>query len=153
MELLVKRTTPTLNTTIGSFYVNGIFESYCLEPCDRGLTSNMTLVEIQKIKIPGVTCQPTGRFLMDWYYSPDHKVYLPRVLQVPDFEDDEVHIGNFKSDTKACLLLGTTFGKDEVLNSKIAIDHFYPQFKSAWDKNEPVHITYEREYTLPIKYQ
>jgi len=157
MELLQKRTTPTQNTTTGKFYVNGVFQCYGLEPTDRGLEVSMSLPKIQQIKVPGHTCQPTGRFKMDWYQSPDHGIYLPRVLNVPGYEDDEIHVGNFEKDTLACLLLGTDIGVDMVLNSKTAINAFYPLFKHAWDNKEPIFITYERTYSVditqnPIKY-
>ena len=138
MELLIDRTkgVKTRLSTLSSFYVNGIFESYCLEPTDRGLTSAMGPAQIAAIKIPGKTAMPTGRYRMDWYFSPGHGIWLPRVLNVPGFEDDEIHIGNFPKDTKGCILLGTAKAPDELLNSKTAINNFYPKFKAAIQKEE-----------------
>ena len=153
MKLLQRRTTPTHNSTIGEFFVNGVHQAYGLEPVDRGLTQDMTFNQVRAIKIDGHTAQPTGTFHMDWYKSPDHGIYLPRVLGVMGFEDDEIHIGNFPKDTKACLLLGTGFGADEVYNSKVAITAFYDVFLKAWNDKEQIFITYERTYTLPIQYK
>lgn len=150
MELIHKRTIPSKNTTIGSLFVEAKFQCYGLEPVDLGLTSDMTLGQIQAIKIPGHTAQPTGRYPMDWYYSPVHGIWLPRVLNVPGFEDDEFHVGNFAKDTKGCLLLGTGYGVDAVYNSKVACDIFYPLFKAAWNRKEPIFITYERTYEVTV---
>lgn len=154
MKILVQRTAPSQNTTIGNFIINdGQFQCYCLEPVDRGLTSDMTLEQIAAIKIPGVTAQPSGTYSMDWYFSPVHGIWLPRILNVPGFLDDEIHIGNFAKDTKGCTLLGSTIGIDEVLKSRTCIETFYALFKTAWNAKELIQITYERSYVLPIQYQ
>jgi len=148
MEILVKRTIPSKNSTIGSMFVNGKFQCYTLEPVDRGLTSDMTLAQIQAIKVDGETAQPTGTYSMDWYFSPDHGIYLPRILNIPGFQDDEIHIGNFPKDTKGCTLLGTGYGVDAVYNSKVAVGVFYPLFEAAFKNKEKITITYERTYVV-----
>lgn len=141
MELLVNRTTRTAQSTISQFsIVGGTFKCFSLEPTDRGLTSEMPLGEILAKKVAGETAMPTGRYEMDWYYSPDHGIWLPRILNVPGFEDDEIHIGNTAKDTRGCLVLGTEAASDDVLNSKVAINEFYPLFKAAIAK-EKVFIT------------
>lgn len=143
MELLVNRTTPTQNSTIGSFYVNGAFESFCLEPVERGLTSTMSLEQIATIKVPDQTAVPTGRYQVTKYYSPKHRAIVPCIVGIPGFSYVEIHIGNFPKDTDACLLLGTQIGPDEVLNSAVAIDRFYPKFFAALEAGEEVWITYQ----------
>ena len=141
MEILADRITFTPISTISNFsIVGGSFKCFALEPPFRGLTSDMPLAEILAKKIKGKTAMPTGRYEMDWYYSPDHGIYLPRILGVPGFDDDEVHIGNTAADTKGCLILGTAEAPNEVQNSKVAIDEFYPLFKAAIAK-ERVYIT------------
>jgi hypothetical protein len=143
MELIVKRKTKTATTTTGELLLNGKFECYCLEPTDRGLKSTMSLSEIIAKKIPGKTAIPTGRYPMDKYFSPDHNCFVPRILNVPGFEDDEMHVGNFAKDTKACQLLGTSVGTNEVLNSKEAVETFYPKFFKAFDSGEHCWVTVE----------
>lgn len=143
MELLVNRTTPTKNSTIGSFYVNGVFESFCLEPVERGLISTMSLEQIAAIKVPDKTAVPTGRYRIIKYFSPRHQMIVPCVIGIPGFSDDEIHIGNFPKDTDACLLLGTQIRTDDVLNSGVAIDRFYPKFFAALETGEEVWITYQ----------
>lgn len=143
MELTVDRTDRTANSTIGNFSVNGIFECFCLEPKDRGLTSNMTLSQIQAIKIQNKTAIPTGRYQVTKYNSPKHhNTEVPLLENVTDFAFIEIHVGNFPKDTDGCLLLGTEKGPDEVLNSKVAINDFYPKFFAALNAGEDVFITY-----------
>lgn len=143
MDLLVNRTTKSENSTIGEFSVNGQFFSYCLEPIDRGLTKYMSLEEIQRIKVKNKTCIPTGKYQISKYFSPKHNDWVPILLHVPGFDYVEIHIGNFPKDTDACLLLGTDKGTDQILNSKIAINKFYPLFFETLKKEEQVWITYQ----------
>lgn len=143
MELLVDRGNKTQHSTLSHFYVNGVFESYALEPTDRGLTSDMTLAQIVAIKVPDQTAVPTGRYQVIKYFSPKHNAFVPLVLGTPGFSCVEIHVGNFPHDTDACLLLGTETGIDEVLNSQVAIDAFYPKFFAAIDAGEKVWITYQ----------
>ena len=48
--------------TIGKLYIDGIYFCDTLEDKDRGLTSDMSLSEIQSIKIKGNTCIPYGQY-------------------------------------------------------------------------------------------
>lgn len=143
MELLVDREngTKTEHSTISKFYIDGKNYFVCLEPTDRGLTSDMPLAEIKAKKIAGKTAIPTGRYEMDWYYSPKHKMFVPRILGVPDFDDAELHAGNFPKDTLGCILLGMSVaGPDDIAASKVACAAFYLKFRQAI-RNEKVFIT------------
>jgi len=142
MELKVQRLIKSPLSTIGKFYINDMPSFDCLEPTDRGLTSQMTLAQIKAIKIPDKTAIPTGRYQVTKYFSPKHHMDVPLVNNVPGYAGVEIHVGNFPQDTDGCLLLGTSTGADEVLNSKAAIDVFYPQFFAAVAANETVWITY-----------
>jgi hypothetical protein len=143
MELLVNRTTRTANSTIGEFFINGNFFSYCLEPTDRGLTSSMSIEEIQEIKIPDKTCIPTGRYQVTKYYSNKNQRDVPLINKVPDYQYVEIHHGNFPGDTDGCLLLGEEKATDYVGPSNPVIEPFYNQVFAALDNNEAVWITYK----------
>jgi hypothetical protein len=145
MELTVNRKIKTGKSTISDFFVNGALECHSLEPTDRGLNSTMNLAQIAAIKVPDHTAVPTGRYQVTKYYSPKHKAIVPCMVGIPGFAYVEIHIGNFSQDTDACLLLGTAIGPDEVLNSKVAIDAFYPKFFAALEACEEVWITYQDE--------
>ena len=143
MNLFVNRTTRTANSTIGQFSVNGEFFSYCLEPTDRGLTSDMTPDQIAAIKIQNQTCIPTGTYSVTKYFSPKHNAEVPLLQDVPGFAFVEIHAGNYPRDTDACLLLGSTEDADFVGNSVATIAEFYPQFFAALANEEPITITYQ----------
>lgn len=143
MELTVDRTTKTENSTIGKFSIDGEFFSYCLEPKDRGLTSNMSEAQIAVIKVKDKTCIPTGRYRVTKYFSPKHEAEVPVLVDVPGFAFVEIHAGNYATDTDACLLLGMGKMVDMVTMSRQAIGQFYPKFFTALEAGEEVWITYQ----------
>jgi hypothetical protein len=143
MELTQTRKIKTGTTTVGDFGIDGSFFSYGLEPTDRGLTDTMTVADILAKKIDGATAVPTGRYRVVKFLSPDHGIWLPRVIGIPGFGYIEIHVGNFAKDTKGCLLLGSEIGPDEVLHSGDIIKEFYEKFFAAIDNHEEVWITYQ----------
>lgn len=143
MELLVKRATRTYISTTGDFMINGEYFCHTLEDVDRGITSDMPLAEIEKIKVHGQTAIPTGRYKVTKYFSPKHQMEMPLVNDVPGFEGVEIHVGNNPSDTDGCLLLGNTIAPNFVGDSKIAVADFYKLFFQAINNNEEVWITYQ----------
>lgn len=143
MELLVNRKTRTTNSTIGEFLIDGNFFCYCLEPTDRGLTSGMTLAQIQGIKVPDKTCIPTGSYKVTSYFSTKNGRNVPLLNNVPGYQFVEIHQGNFPKDTDGCLLLGVTQHLDYVGPSDSIVDKFYELFFAVLHKGEEVKITYQ----------
>ena len=79
--------------TIGKLYIDGEYFCDTLEDKDRGLTDNMTVGEISKIKIKNETAIPTGtysitlnivspRFSVSSFYKQVCNGKLPRILNV-----------------------------------------------------------------------
>jgi hypothetical protein len=143
MKLLVNRTTFTANSTIGEFFIDGTFFSYCLEPTDRRLTDGMTLEHIAAIKIPDQTCIPTGTYDVISYPSPRWGIPVPLLVNVPGFAEIEIHVGNYPHDTDGCLLLGSTKDVDIIGNSATTITTFYGLFFAALQNGDTVTITYQ----------
>lgn len=143
MDLLVNRNTRTENSTIGQFSIDGNFFSYCLEPTDRGLTSDMTPEQIAAIKVQDKTCVPAGTYGVTSYNSPRWGHQVPLLENVPGFGGVEIHVGNYPHDTDACLLLGSTEDVDFVGNSSATITKFYDLFFNALQNGEAVSITYQ----------
>lgn len=142
MELLVERTTKTANSTIGEFSIDGNFFSYCLEPFDHGLTSDMTLDQIKAIKVQNKTAIPLGRYEVTKYFSPKRNKDVPLLNEVPGFGFIEIHVGNSAADTDGCLLLGSIKSNDFIGNSTDTIQKFYDLFFDTLLK-EKVYITYK----------
>ena len=94
MELRLERKYRNNNYCIDKLYINGKYFSDALEDPDRGLTDNMSLEEIKKIKIKGNTCIPYGTYNVTITYSPRFKRNLPLINNVKGFEGIRVHNGN-----------------------------------------------------------
>jgi hypothetical protein len=117
MELRLQRRFLGKDYTIGSLYVDGEYFCDTLEDTDRGLTQEMPLEEIRKIKIPHETAIPTGTYRVTVNMSPAKKRMLPRLLDVPGFSGILIHRGNTKSDSSGCILVGENRVKGKVINS------------------------------------
>lgn len=141
MELLLTRTTRTRNTTIGSLTHNGRHICFILEDFDRGLHSSMPLAVIQRNKVYGKTCIPTGRYQVVFTWSPRFRRHMPLLLNVPGYVGIRIHAGNSAADTEGCLLPGTSAGRDWVNQSRIAYNTLLSLMQQAWAANTPVFIT------------
>lgn len=151
MELVSKIIAKLPTYRISRLYVDG--ELFCdvLEDTDRGLTQDMDIEEIKKIKIKGKTAIPTGTYdiTMD-IVSPKFSKYkqyafcggkLPRLLNVPGYEGILIHIGNTPEDTDGCLLVGTNNIVGRVTNSTVTFKKLYALLKAANDRGEKITIT------------
>lgn len=114
--------------TIGELFINGKYFCDVLEDKDRGLTSDMSLDEIKKIKVYGETAIPTGTYKIDMntvspsfkdrIWAKPYNGKLPRLLDVPGYEGVLIHVGNFASESLGCLLVGRNKTKGMVNDSK-----------------------------------
>ncbi len=143
MELKVIRDVFGENTTTGKLYINDVFECFTLEDKCRALNSNMSLDEINRIKVYGKTAIPTGRYEVIITYSPKFAKAMPLLLNVPGYEAIRIHPGNSEKDTLGCILLGEARSADWVGNSKAAFNRFFPKLQAALKAREKVYITIE----------
>jgi len=138
MKLELKRIFKGNDYTIGKLYINGSYFCDTLEDKDRGLTQDMPLEEINKIKVYGKTAIPTGTYQVSLdIISPkfsDFKKYaaykfcdgyLPRLVNVPGFDGVLIHIGNDEEDSSGCILVGTNSVKGKVTNSTSTFRKLY----------------------------
>lgn len=129
MKLLLKRIAKMEKYTIGKLYIDGEYFADTLEDTDRGLSSDMSLDEIKKIKIKGKTAIPTGTYKINMgIISPKFKNRswakpyngkIPRLENVPGYEGVLVHPGSYPEDTQGCLLVGKNTVKGMVTSSQI----------------------------------
>lgn len=150
MELLVRRRYKGSTYTIGSLYVNGVYECDTLEDPDRGLTSEMSLEEIKSKKIYGNTAIPTGKYSVsmsvvsprfkDRSWAKPYSGKIPRLLDVKGYEGILIHVGNRATDTSGCILVGENKIKGQVLNSTACFMELMTQLLKAHLKGEPITI-------------
>lgn len=149
MEIEVLRNTFSKKSTISNVIVNGKSECYFLEDCDRGLTSDMPLELIKKIKVFGQTCIPYGRYRVIVTKSErfsklaGHDVYLPLIMNVPGYDGVRIHSGTKPEDTEGCPLTGTEKNTDNVSNSRTAFIKINDKINLAL-KTEEVWITFKK---------
>ena len=141
MELRLERKYRNNNYCIDKLYINGKYFSDALEDPDRGLTDNMSLEEIKKIKIKDNTCIPYGTYNVTITYSPRFKRNLPLINNVKGFEGIRVHNGNTPQDSSGCVLLGFNKIKGQVIDSKVTVNKFIDIVQEALNKGEKVTIT------------
>jgi hypothetical protein len=157
MILTLKRIYTCKDYTIGHLYVDGSYICDTLEDTDRMLDSSMSLEQIAKIKVKGMTAIPTGRYkvLMNIvspkyskskYYMNICKGRVPRLDNVPGYSGVLIHVGNTAADTEGCLLLGYNKVKGQVINSKVAFEKVYNKLSIAKSIGQSIYIDIERKY-------
>mgnify|MGYP000915978695 CR=1 FL=1 len=147
MELTLKREVFTDKSTIGSLFVNGVFECYILEDPDRGLKQDMPLAEIERLKKYGVTAIPYGKYKVvrtkseRFSLKAGHTVIMPLLLDTPGYAGVRIHIGNKPEDTLGCLLPGRQIGVNCVMESTKATQQLEKKIEGAIANGEQVWIT------------
>jgi len=129
LNLKIKRTIFGSTYTIGEWSVEGMPFCQSLEDTDRGLTKDMSLAQIKKIKVYGKTCIPYGRYeirltqspkLSSKPYSKEFNGLVPELIDVPGYSGIRMHPGNSSADTDGCLLPGENRTPGRLVNSTIA---------------------------------
>lgn len=128
MKMLLKRIAKKPTYTIGKLYLDGEYFADTLEDRDRGLTQDMDLEDILRIKVYGETAIPTGTYKIDMNtispkfkdrsWAKPYKGKIPRLLDVPGFDGVLLHPGNSADDSLGCILVGNNTQVGRVLNSQ-----------------------------------
>ncbi len=144
MELKLKREVFTDNSTIGSLYVDGVFDCYILEDRDRGLSDTMSLEKIAGTKVYGKTCIPYGRYEVDWTMSARFKKMMPILLNVKGWTGIRIHSGNTEIHSLGCLLCGRLKLNDRISESTLATNRLYKKIEAAKKQGQRIFITIEK---------
>ncbi len=149
MKLLLKRIALKPTYTIGWLYVDGVKVCDTIEDKVRDLNKNGVFDNGEK-KIVGQTAIPYGTYDVTLgVQSPKYKDkaayrfcdgYLPRLLDVPDFEGVLIHIGNTAEDSAGCILVGENKAVGRVINSTATFNRLYPMLRAAADRGEKIRI-------------
>jgi hypothetical protein len=127
MDLNLRRTVFTKESTIGPLTIAEDFECFILEPS-------------WKENRPNFSCIPPGRYRITLYLSPSRGDVVPLLHGVPGRTAIEIHIGNWAKDTHGCLLTGRVAGADYVAQSALAFNLLVTKIMSAIDQAEEVWI-------------
>lgn len=130
MKFKVERKWLKEDYTIGNFYIdyedNKGWQLFCntLEDKVRG---------VNEPKVYGETAIPYGKYKIIWAFSPKFQKLMPLLVGVPGFKGILIHIGNKKSDTLGCILVGENKIKGGLINSK---DTFIKLYKLMEDSKQ-----------------
>jgi hypothetical protein len=127
-KLTVTRQIYTPKSIIGVLDINGAFQCYTEEP-----------PQPQGDNPQKPYCIPAGAYQVKMMMSPHFGILTPHILNVPGFEDIEIHNGNYPRDTHGCTLVGQTKGTDFVGESLSALDALLQKLPSEFE------ITYKED--------
>ena len=131
MKIEVVRTYFSQNYTKGIMLVDNEFFGYTLEPQRKGSNETSYLNR----------CIDAGKYVAVYEYSPKFKHYLIELKDVRNHTEIKIHTGNFRKDTRGCILVGLRSVVGSILDSKIAVDMINTMAKNA--KNSKVKIVVE----------
>ena len=127
MRLELKRRYKGEKYTIGSLYVDGKYVCDTIEDKDRGLSSDMPSNKINRIKVPGETAIPYGKYKIDMNtvsskfksrpWARKYNGIVPRLIGVPCFGGVLIHVGNTEKESLGCPLVGENKVSGQVINS------------------------------------
>jgi hypothetical protein len=138
LELNLKRTVFTDQSTIGMLSVEGVFECYILEDMVREVEGQ----PVESWKVHGKTAIPVGRYQIERTMSGKFGRVLPLLRKVPGYTGIRIHSGNHAGDTEGCLLPGLHKGHDAVTDSRAAFALLDEMIENALEIGE-VWITVE----------
>ena len=124
MKLKLIREEETNDSTLGSLYIDNVFECFTLEDISRD------------VKIMHETCIPAGTYEVQITFSTRFQKQMPLLLNVLGFRGIRIHSGNTKEDTSGCILVGQVRGQDIIYNSKIAFTNLFEKLVSYPKKIE-----------------
>lgn len=143
MILKCKRKWFTDRSTISEFWVDDTLFGYCLE--DK--------IRPEGEKIHGQTAIPYGKYLVKMTMSNRFKKMMPLIYNKTDYSVQDskgikwlgvrIHAGNTDKDTDGCLLIGKSFSKDFVGNSRKACNELYELIEKAEKENEIIELVIE----------
>lgn len=127
MTLRVIREPSIGGATLGSLYVNGVWQCWLLEDQLREISGQ----PVESWKVKSETAIPAGRYKVAITPSQRFQRRLPLLLDVPGFTGVRIHPGNTVADTEGCLLVGQDRQNGRVLRSRIAFEALFAELEDA----------------------
>ena len=129
MELILKRIALRSEYTIGKLYVDGEYVCDTIEDTVRDLDKDGKFAN-GEVKILGKTAIPYGRYeitmkvkspkysnFSKYSWAKKYDGYLPRLLNVSQFDGVLMHVGNSALDSEGCIIVGENKVVGKVINS------------------------------------
>ena len=154
MELRLERIALRSEYTIGKLYVDGEYVCDTIEDTVRDLDKDGKFAN-GEVKIPGKTAIPYGRYEITmkvkspkysnyskYSWAKKYDGYLPRLLNVSQFDGVLMHVGNSALDSEGCIIVGENKVVGKVVDSvntfrRLMDDYLVPAKK----RNENIVIT------------
>lgn len=158
MELLLRRIALKKDYTIGHLYIikNGVPVFLCdtLEDTVRDLNKNGRFDNGER-KIYGKTAIPYGTYVISmdirspkysdykrYPYAKQFGAYMPRIMDVSEFEGALMHPGTTAADTLGCILVGQNKVVGKLINSQATwIGLMKNYFMPAKSRHEKITLT------------
>lgn len=132
MKLRVERLWKKPAYTVGRLFVDGKFFCNTLEDTVRDLSNEK--------KVYGKTAIPYGEYKVVYNWSPKFGRNLPRLLNVPAFEDILIHPGNTADDSAGCILVGRNTEVGRLTESRYTSDKLNVLIEDAQRRGESITI-------------
>lgn len=145
MEIKVIRKYFKETYTIGKMFIEGNMFCEVLEDRDRGLSDDMSLSQIKKIKIYSKTAIPYGRYEVKSYFWPKYRKVYPWLQNVKGFTGILCHQGRTADHSSGCLLLGENKIKGGLINGEKYVRKLTEMVQACEKRGEKVYITICKE--------
>lgn len=143
MKLTVLRKCLRNNATTGDLLVDGKFECHTLED----------VVRKPGIKVWGATAIPAGIYKAIVNFSQRFRRFMPRLLDVPNFDGILIHSGNTNADTHGCILVGYKITDQNTITmgtSRAAYNALFDKIENAIKLGEEVTIEIIDQFPEPV---
>lgn len=135
--------------TIGLLYVDGKYFCDTLEDKVRDFNKDGDLLDAGETKVYGKTAIPYGKyritldiqspsFSQKTYYKVFCNGYLPRLLNVANFDGVLIHCGGTADHSAGCVLVGQNKVKGGLIKSKQTFERLYRMMQDADTAGEEI---------------
>ena len=141
MELALHRNSLGPKATLGSLFVDGVWECVTLEDVVRELG------EDGSGKVQNATAIPAGRYKVITDMSQRFQKIMIHVLDVPFFSGIRIHSGNTDLDTDGCVTVGQVCdGPDHIHGGSIELPILQDKIQKALDAGDEVWIDITNDF-------
>jgi len=140
MELRLLSEPSADGATLGSLFVDGVFQCWTLEDLVREMPGQPVSVW----KVQDETAIPAGRYRVVLTFSNRFRRILPLLVGIEGFSAVRIHPGNWAANTQGCILVGLGRSKAMVTSSAVAFNALFARINDAVKRGEELWITVER---------